>query len=62
MRTVSIRPRTTNLTFDFTHNTFRLWVDKVKEGLRYTYSCPRIIIGLGDLVVMSTKNGLKLTC
>jgi hypothetical protein len=52
----------TDLTFDFTDNTFRLWVDKVKKGLGYTYACPIIIIGLGDLVVMSTKNGLKLTC
>ena len=62
MRTVCIQPRMTDLTFDFTDNTFRLWVDKVKKGLGYTYACPRIIIGLRDLVVMSAKNGLKLTC
>jgi len=52
----------TDLTFDFTDNTFRLWVDNVKKGLGYTYACPIIIIGLGDLVVMSAKNGLKLMC
>ena len=62
MRMVSIQLRMTDLTFNFAHNTFCLWVDKVKKGLRYTYSHPRIIIGLGDLVVMSTKNGLKPTC